>query len=79
MTDDLIDILSDLLALCDAGLNATEQVLMLDAEGLPQAQKEKRLAILKSIGIAQDGCKATLARVEALKGGAAQTQPVRTV
>ncbi len=66
MQDDLIVILSDLLNLCDAGLNATEQVLMLGTDGLSQAEKDKRMTALNSIGIAQQGCKITLARIEAL-------------
>ena len=74
MQDDLIVILYDLLNLCDAGLHATEQVLMLGTDGLSQAEKDKRMTALKSIGIAQQGCKITLARIEALTSGVAQTR-----
>jgi hypothetical protein len=68
MNEELAAILMDLNELCEANANAIEQVLML-AGAMPQPEKEKQLAVLKSIQIAQDGCKKTRARIQAMRSG----------
>jgi hypothetical protein len=67
MNDELLEILTDLNALCEANSNAIEQVLMLGAVEMSQPEKNKRLRILASIQGIQEGCKKTLSSIEAAR------------
>ena len=70
MSDDLLVILMDLCNLSESALTNIEQVMMLDVDSMPQPEKDKRLEVLRSIQITQDGCKKTFARIEVLHRGA---------
>jgi len=65
MNDDLKLILLDQNVLVDGLANVLQQVLMLGAESLPQPEKDKRLRILESLQIVQDGAKKTCDRIKA--------------